>query len=195
MNYLLRVRGSRMRRLSGWRVLVGCSKRNDSVCCLTAADCESIGLSATDVGNRGCRDGESCIDLTCVPTPDARRVEPRRARLTAPVPMRRRQSVAATPTNSSPQSRIMPNLHVAYGEDHFALSSDELTGVHRPRQQRRLRGDASAFGRPWLTIFLSMLSDPLACRLASHAFELFPSRRQQHLLYVHARTVSRRISC
>ncbi|MEO8548345.1 MAG: hypothetical protein ABI678_00150 [Kofleriaceae bacterium] len=49
-------------------LLAGCSERNKEVCCLTAADCESLGLSANDVGSRGCRDGEACVDLACVST-------------------------------------------------------------------------------------------------------------------------------
>src|SRR4051812_13288005 len=120
MNYSSRARDSRMlvRFVLVGMVLVGCSKRNDTVCCLTAADCESIGLSATDVGNRGCRDGESCVDLTCVPTPtpDASNLDARPDGTPSPDAQ---HSGRCDPDKQFATITDMPNVHVAYGEHHF----------------------------------------------------------------------------
>jgi len=165
--------------------LVGCSKRNDAVCCLTAADCESIGLSATDVGNRGCRDGESCIDLTCVPTPMPDASNPDAHADSAPGP----DAPYTSRCDASKQFATittLPNLHVAYGEKHFVLSSDELT-AYIVRDNQDVQEVSTSVRSAIADDFPVDTPDPLM-PLASHALELFPSR-QQHLLYVHARTV------
>jgi hypothetical protein len=166
-------------------VLVGCSKRNDSVCCLTAADCESIGLSATDVGNRGCRDGESCIDLTCVPTPTPDAANPDARPDSAPGPD---APYSGRCDPSKPFSTItnLPNLHVAYGEHHFVLSSDELT-AYILRDNQDVNVVTTSIRASKSDDFPVDSADPLIGPGGS-AIELFPSR-QEHLLYVHRRVV------
>ena len=166
-------------------VLVGCSKRNDAVCCLTAADCESIGLSANDVGNRGCRDGESCVDLTCIPTPPGDAANPDAHVDGAPGPDAP-YSGRCDATKQFDAVTNLPNLHVAYGEQHFVLSSDELTG-YIVRDNHDVQEVTTTVRSTIADDFPVDTSDPLM-PLASHAQQLFPSR-QQHLLYVDGRTV------
>lgn len=166
-------------------VLAGCSKRNDAVCCLTAADCESLGLSADDVGNRGCRDGESCIDLSCVPTPQADASNDGNLGDSSPGPDAP-WTGRCDPSKDFATITNQPNLHVAYGENHFALSSDELTG-YVGRDNNDVFEVSVSVRTTVADEFPVDVPDPLA-PLASHAFEVFPSR-QEHLMYVHGRTV------
>ena len=166
--------------------LVGCSKRNESVCCLTAADCESIGLSANDVGNRGCRDGESCIDLTCVPSPPGDALTLDAQTDGAPAPDAPPHSGRCDPNKEFATVTTMPNVHVAYGEHHFMLSSDELT-AYIVRDNNNVWEVTTSVRASKADDFAIDAVDPLM-PMASHAFELFPSR-QEHLLYYHTRVV------
>jgi hypothetical protein len=166
-------------------VLAGCSKRNDTVCCLTAADCESIGLSASDVGNRGCRDGESCVDLSCVPTPPSDASNDGNPRDGSPGPDAP-WTGRCDPSKDFTTITDMPNVHVAYGEHHFVLSSDELT-AYIVRDNHNVFEVTTSVRASKADDFPVDAVDPLM-PMASHAFELFPSR-QEHLLYFHTRVV------
>ena len=101
-------------------VVAGCSERNKNVCCTTAAECAQLNLPPSEVGNRGCEDGMSCVDLTCVPTPaidastgDAPPDAPYVGRCDSSKPF-------GDPT-------IVQNVNTGLPEKAFALTSDELT--------------------------------------------------------------------
>lgn len=60
-----------MWKLSLVLLLAACTQRDRDVCCTTAADCASLGISADKVGSYGCGDGLVCINFGCVAPADA----------------------------------------------------------------------------------------------------------------------------
>jgi len=152
----------------------GCSERNKEVCCLTAADCESLGLSANDVGSRGCRDGESCIDLTCVPTPPGTDD----AAVDSPV-----MDAPGTTGRCDPAKPFDPAVRVSNiaAARRFVLTSNELT-AYIVRQTTNNFVATSSTRVTKAEEFPVDVDDPKIVP-ASHSDEVWPAGAEGLLLY------------
>lgn len=101
-----------MWKLSLVLLIAACTERDREVCCTTAADCASLGISADKVGSYGCGDGLVCIDFGCVVAPDA--------------PPDGDPSRRCNPEAEFGPPELVPNLNNGYTEDWFSMTEDEL---------------------------------------------------------------------
>lgn len=144
---------------------------------MTAAECESIGLSANDVGNYGCRDGEVCVHEVCTvgsEVPDA-------GEGSAGLDASTGSSGRCDPAKDFATFERIPNVHTTYGEQNFILTEDELTGFVFRDEMSVYRATMSK--RSMTTDEFPVDSDDPQFSIASHATEISLVRGGRVLYY------------